>query len=151
GFPGFPYTPTQLGLALNACFGLATPPGSRTPTQIANLALFLSATTIPLSFIGTDMGFATFAISQLIFDPAELDGQQRMGHGGVSYADAGIDAAIERVPAQPGGATRLEKNYTPTGAVGDIKIVSLHTDGDGLVLVENEKEYQDVVPAANLT
>src|SRR5262249_44605024 len=95
--------------------------------------------------------FATFAISQLIFDPAKLDGQQGVGNAGVTYADAGIDAAIERVSAQPGGATRLEKNYTPTRAAGDLKIVSLHTDGDGPVLVPNEKEYEDVAPAANLT
>jgi hypothetical protein len=53
--------------------------------------------------------------------------------------------------AQPGGRNRLEKSFTPEGQVGDVKIVSLHTDGDGLVIVENEKEYQDVVPGANLT
>jgi hypothetical protein len=35
--------------------------------------------------------------------------------------------------------------------VGATKIVSIHTDGDGLVIVEHEKEYQDVVPAANLS
>ncbi len=29
--------------------------------------------------------------------------------------------------------------------------MSLHTDGDGLVIVENESEYQSVVPASNLT
>jgi hypothetical protein len=30
-------------------------------------------------------------------------------------------------------------------------IVSLHTDKDGLVIVENEHEYAEVVPPANLT
>ena len=29
--------------------------------------------------------------------------------------------------------------------------MSLHTDGDGLIIVENESEYQSVVPASNLT
>jgi len=32
-----------------------------------------------------------------------------------------------------------------------VKIVSLHTDGDGLVIVENESDYAGKVPAANLT
>jgi hypothetical protein len=35
--------------------------------------------------------------------------------------------------------------------VGMAKIVSMHTDKDGLVLVENESEYASVVPAGNLT
>ena len=43
------------------------------------------------------------------------------------------------------------KYFTPRGDVGAVRIVSLHTDGDGLVIVENEKEYADVVPAGNLT
>jgi hypothetical protein len=39
----------------------------------------------------------------------------------------------------------------PKGDVGATKIVTLHTDGDGLVIVENEEDYADKVPAANLT
>lgn len=148
GFPGYPFSGTQLALAVNACMGILTPP---TPQQSANLARFLAETDIPPSFLLTDLGFATFALSQLIFEPAKLDGQQGVGNVGVSYEDPAIDASIERVAVQPGGATRLANNFTPAGDVGAIKIVSLHTDGDGLVLVENEKEYRDVVPAANLT
>ena len=41
---------------------------------------------------------------------------------------------------------RLLENFTPTGRVGDVKIVSLHTDKDGLVIVENESEYAATVP-----
>ena len=43
------------------------------------------------------------------------------------------------------------RNYTPTGNVGDVKIISIHTDKDGLVLVENQSEYASVVPPENLT
>jgi len=153
GFPGYPFTNTQLGLAINACTGILTPPAFRTAQQNANLALFVAETDLPgtVTSITTDMGFATFAISNLIFDPAKLDGQQGIGNVGVPYEDAGIDASIERVAAHPGGANRLGKSYTPAGNVGNVKIVSIHTDGDYLVIVENEKEYQDVVSPGNLT
>lgn len=45
-------------------------------------------------------------------------------------------------------AERLGRNYTPTGAVGDVKFVSLHTDKHGLVVFENEHECSEVVPAS---
>jgi hypothetical protein len=150
GFPGFAFSQTQLALAVNACMGVLVPPASRTPQQSANLAQFLAETDIPASFILTDLGFATLALSNLVFDPAKLDGQQGVGNAGVAYEDAAIDAAIARVATHPGGKNRLGKSFTPAGDVGAAKIVSLHTDGDGLVIVENEKEYRDVVPAANL-
>ena len=148
-FIEYPFTETDLGIALEACFGVVS--GNPDLAQYQRLTLFLDETDIPLSFIGTDMGYAVFALSDLIFDPAKLHGKQGMGNLGVPYDNAIIDAAIERVATHPGGENRLKKNYTPTGKVGDVKIVSIHTSGDGLVLVEQEQTYQDVVPASNLT
>ena len=150
-FLSFPFTNAQFGAALQACFGIFAPPIFRTPGQTARLALFLDETDLPESFIVTDMGFAVFALSDLIFDTAKLNGKQGMGNIGVTYDNASIDASIQRVAAHPGGKNRHNKHFTPQGNVGGAKIVSLHTDGDGLVIIEHEKEYQDVVPASNLT
>jgi len=55
------------------------------------------------------------------------------------------------VTADPQARRRLLDNFTPTGDVGEVKIVSLHTDQDGLVVVENTTEYAAVVPATQLT
>jgi hypothetical protein len=151
GFPDYPLSNLQMALAVNECMGILAPPGFRTPSQAAHLATFLAATQIPESFVLTDIGYGVFAMSNVIFDPAKLDGKQGIGNIGVTYPDPDIDNAIERVAVNPGAANRLEKNFTPKGNVGDVKIVSIHTSGDGLVIVENEKEYQDVVPASNLT
>jgi hypothetical protein len=151
GFPDYPYSNFQMALAVNECMGILTPPPFRTPSQVAHLNTFLAATQLPESFVLTVVGYGVFAMSNVIFDPAKLDGQQGLGNMGVTYPDPLIDAAIERVAANPGAANRLKKNFTPKGNVGDTKIVSIHTSGDGLVIVENEKEYQDVVPASNLT
>jgi hypothetical protein len=151
GFPDYPYSNLQMALTVNECMGILVPPAFRTPSQAAHLATFLAATQILESFVLTDIGYGVFAMSNLIFDPAKLRGKQGMGNMGVTYPDPVIDATIERVAVNPGAANRLEKYFTPKGNVGDVKIVSIHTSGDGLVIVENEKEYQDVVPTSNLT
>ena len=152
GFPAYPFTQTQMALAANACMGVLTPVPFRTPLQNANRALFLATTQLPESFILTDLGFGLFGMSNLIFDPAKLDGGQGIGNANVNYDNGGfIDTNIQRVSTNAGAANRLRKAYTPNGNVGGVKIVSIHTDGDGLVIIENEKEYSEVVPAGNLT
>ena len=152
GFPSYPFTQTQMAVAANACMGVLTPAPFRTPQQNANLALFLSTTQLPANFILTDLGFALFGYSNLIWDPAKLNGSQGVGNANVNYDNGGfIDTNIQRVSTNNGGVNRVKKYFTPAGNVGNVKIVSLHTDGDGLVIVENENEYAQVVPAAKLT
>lgn len=152
GFPGFPFSNTQLAIAVNACTGILTPPAFRTPQQSANLSQLLSLTQLPQNFLLTDMGFALFGMSNLIFDPAKLDGGQGVGNATVNYDNGGfVDQNITRVATEPGAENRLNKNYIASGDVGDTKVVSLHTDKDGLVIVENENFYASVVAASNLT
>ncbi len=151
--PGFPpgLSNTAIAIAVNTCTGVLTPVAFRTPAQQARLNLLKSVTTLPENFIVTDMVFGTNGLSNLIFAPDKLAGGQGVGNIGVPYNDPGINASIQRVTADHQAAKDLEKNFTPKGDVGATKIVSIHTDGDGLVLVEQEKEYQDVVPASNLS
>jgi hypothetical protein len=136
------FSPAQLGSAINACFGV---PGVPTPDQFARLGLFLSVTQIPPSFIGTDMGYVTFALADLTWDPMKLSGQIGVGNLNVDYGNALVNATIARVVPNPGAQTKLHANYTPTGDTHGAKIVSMHTDKDGLVLVENERVYADLV------
>jgi hypothetical protein len=147
----FAFTNTDLALAVNACTGILAPPTFRTPQQAENLDRILTVARIPESFLLTDMGFATFGMGDLVHDRLKLNGKVGTGNEYVFYGDPLIDAAIERVKPHPGAANRLSQHYTPNGFVGATKIVSLHTDKDGLVVVENESEYAAVVPAENLT
>ena len=139
--------PLAVAFATNACMGNLTPPQFRTPDQNERLAKFLE------NFIATDMAFATNGIANLIFDPGKLDGGQGLGNIGVVYDDPDVDATIERVKADRKAAKKLKRNFTPRGEFENenVKIVSLHTDKDGLVIVENQSEYQGVVDADNLT
>ena len=143
-------TPTEMALKVNACTGILTPPAYQTAQQQANLAKLLGVTKLPASFLITDMGFATFGLQNLVYDQGKLAGKIAIGNRYVDYDDAQVNASIARVTPNPGAANRMAKSYTPTGNVGQTKIVTLHTDKDGLVIVENESEYASVVPAANL-
>jgi len=152
--PGFPPGLSNFAIALtvNACTGVPfTPPALRSADQKARLALLESVTTLPESFVVTDMVFATNALSNLIFAPDKLAGGQGVGNIGVTYSDANVNANIQRVAYDTQARRTLERNFTPQGAVGAAKIVSMHTSGDGLVIVENEEDYAEKVPAANLT
>ncbi len=149
-FPPDPNFDEQaLGFALDQCFGIFS---GADPDQQNRLASILEISGLPnVEFLVTDMGFATFGMADLFFDPNKLAGVQALGNADVDYGDPAVNAGITRVTADPTAAALLADNYTPTGKVDDVKIVSIHTDKDGLVLVEQESDYAAKVPAANFT
>lgn len=157
GAAGLPFPPdpafdqVALGTAVHICTGILAPPDLRTPDQAARLAKILGVSGLPENFLLTDMGFTTFGLADLVYDPRKLNGRQPFSTIGVDYGDMMVNDTIERIEADPFARKFFSRNYTPTGEVGDIKIVSIHTDKDGLVIVENERDYADRVPAENLT
>jgi len=70
------------------------------------------------------------------------------------YQAAGLDLdadlqtlnAAARISGNPTSVTYLKKNIIFNGQIG-VPVLTLHTKGDGLVEVENENAYQDVVDA----
>lgn len=144
------FTQADLGAAINACFGLLQP-GGPSLAQAQRLGLFLGVTKLPVGFVGTVMGFATFGLADLVYDPGKLSGQLGTGNVGVDYGEPFVNNAIARVASNPGARTKLLANYSPTGNTRGARIVSLHTDKDGLVIVENEREYAERAPANRFT
>lgn len=149
GHPDSPFSILDTLLATNACMGV--PFGGGLAGAAGRLAQFTAVTTLPASFVAVDMVFATHGVSNLIFEAGKLDGGQGMTNVGVTYSDAVVDANIQRVTAEKKARKDLQRNFTPKGHVGNTKIVSIHTDGDGLVVVEQEQPYRDTVPSSNLT
>lgn len=154
GATGLPFPPPAnfnqlaLGVAINACFGLPLPAPQRTVEQQDRLDRYLQLTGLPENFVVTVMGFATFGMADLIYHPAKLNGAiHAVDNAHVNYGDIAVNAAIERVTGIPAQRELLANNYTPNGNVGNVKIVSLHTDKDGLVILENETDYASKVPA----
>ncbi|MGH9313736.1 MAG: hypothetical protein ACRD1S_11140 [Vicinamibacterales bacterium] len=144
-------TPNQVALAVHQCTGILAPPAGRSPEQQARLTRILALTFLPENFLLIDMGFATFGLRDLVDDQGKLHGKIGTGNITVDYGDTLINGSIARVAPDSGAQNRLENNYTPTGIVGSTRIVSLHTDKDGLVFVETESDYASRVPAANFT
>lgn len=152
GLPeGSSITAEQVALAAHQCTGILVPPPLRTPAQQTRLTTILALTAVPENFFLRVLGFATFGLSDLVDDQGKLHGKIGTGNANVDYGHAEINESIARVTPDPGAHNRLENNYTPTGDVGGTKIVSLHTDKDGFVIVENESEYASRVPPGNFT
>ncbi len=154
GANGLPFPPdpafdhAALAAAVDQCFGVLTTPSTE---QAERLTQFLDLTGIPAEFVLTDMNYATFGLADLVYDPRKLAGLEAFGNANVDYGDAAVNADIERVVPDQNTRRQLIDNYSPTGNVGDVKIVAIHTDKDGLVIVENVSEYASVVPPQNLT
>jgi pimeloyl-ACP methyl ester carboxylesterase len=72
------------------------------------------------------------------------------------YQKAGLSLAADvkavndaaRIKAKPSSLTYLEHNIIFDGKI-DMPVLTLHTKGDGLVVVEDESAYKDVVDEAN--
>ncbi len=144
-------TTAKVAKAVNACFGLNKPENQRKNKQKKRLAKFLDLAKIPENFVHRNMAYVTFAMADLVYDRRKMKGKQGAGNQNVDYGDADINRRIERFQPKNSKARKLGRNYTPSGNVGDVKIVSIHTDKDGLVIVENESEWAKVVPADQLT
>lgn len=69
------------------------------------------------------------------------------------YDDAGLDleadlaalAAAPRIDADPDAVAYLERHIVFDGQLGGVPVLTVHTDGDGLVTPDNERAYGDVV------
>lgn len=145
------WTDEQIEAAVDACTGVNKPSFQRTRQQKQNLKTILRLADIPRTFLVTDMLFATEAMADLVHDRKKLRGKPGTGNDKVTYGDDYVDANIQRVKAKKARKNRLRRNFTPKGNVKGARIISMHTDKDGLVLVENQSAYAQVVPPENLT
>lgn len=137
--------------ALNACTGLHKRPGKRSRKQKKNLSRMKQVAGVPESFLPTVLDYSVFGMADLVWDPKKLNGKIGTGNKLVDYGNTFVDDNIQRVKAKKKQKRKLSRSFSPSGRVGDTKIISLHTDKDGLVIVENATEYASVVPADNLT
>ena len=144
-------TEIEIAAAANQCTGILAPPHQRTPEQSARLSSILEEITVPEDFFLILMDFATRVQADLVHDRNKLHGNIGTGNTFVTYDSPEIDALIRRVEPRFFDALNLFFNYTPLGITGDAKIVSLHTDQDGLVFVENQTEFRNKVASDQLT
>lgn len=97
------------------------------------------------------MFYGSFLLPRLINESGKLDGLNPFHNVAVDYGDERINRGIRRSIGLPAARRTLAENYIPTGAVGDTRIVSIHTSKDGIVNVENQSVLQSLVAPEQLT
>ncbi len=147
--PGDPMMLAELGRRVNECTGVSLPPEQRTKDQAQNLATILAVTHIPESFLLTDMSYATFGMAELV--QVRADGHNPLTNLGVFYTgspdDEALNAGVFRAESDAEGRAYIITAYDPTGDV-QMPTVTIHTIGDGLVIVENENAYRQTLEEA---
>lgn len=138
-------------LPLNQCTGVNLSPSLRNGAMQRRLVeLMQVAGTDDEKFFVTNVGYATYALSDLVRAPDKLGGLAGNGNRGVDYGDADLNAAIARVDADPLAALRLRWLSDFRGEVGAAKVLSLHTSRDELVVPANQSVLRQRLPAAQL-
>jgi hypothetical protein len=138
---------------LEQCTGVNLPPVLRNDAMQRRLDRLMEFAHITdEDFFVTNIAYATFALSDLVRAPEKLDGHNPFTTAGVDYSsDAGIEANIRRIRAEPFAAAKLHAVSDFHGDVGDAKILSMHTSEDQLVVPGNEAFVADQVPADQRT
>ncbi len=143
--PNNAITPQGLAQRINECTGALQPPPTRTAQQRRNLANIVGVAKIPENFLVTDMFFATFALAELT--QVRTHGLSPVTNLSVEYTgsedDAALNAGVFRAGSNDEAAEFLEHSSTPRGRVR-MPTLTMHTIGDGLVIVENEHEYREI-------
>jgi hypothetical protein len=131
----------QLASAANRvrqCTGLFQPDLLDSSAQRARLAQLKALLGVSSDdFLKTQLGYALFPLSDLVRDPAKLDGHSAFDNRNVLYGDPDIDARVLRVQRDPLAAVRLAASSNPRGGWGDARVLVLHTDRDELVFPEH--------------
>jgi alpha-beta hydrolase superfamily lysophospholipase len=149
GLPeGGQLTAASISRAFGHCIGTREP---TLPGGSERLARLVDATLVDGRWLPFWMLISTIGLSDLVHDPAKLDGLIGAGNASVVYEDPVVDAGIARVEPDFLGELALWQSSTPLGVRGTARIVSLHTSLDGLAMPEHATELADRVPADRLT
>jgi hypothetical protein len=137
-------------VALNRCTGVNLPPYLRNDAMQQRLDELMAFTHITDEhFFITNVGYASFVLADIVRAPDKLGERNPFTTAGVDYSsDATIDAGIARLVADPAAAFALHAASDFRGDVGNVKIVSMHTSRDQLVIPGNQDFVRDRVPPA---
>ena len=136
---------------VNVCTGVNLPiTNGAMDRRFAQLESLAHVTTD--HFFLTDLGYATYGLSDLVRGPDKLNGLNPFTTTGVVYPDPVIDAGIARISANPFASLYFRWASDFRGRVNPAtKIVSLHTSRDELVIPANQSVLRSILPATQLS
>lgn len=140
-------------LPLEQCTGVSLPPFLRNDAMQRRLdELMAFAHITDEDFFVTNIGYATYVMSDLVRAPDKLGNRNPFTTFGVDYgSDPEVQADILRIVADPSASSELHAVSDFRGAVGDAKVLSMHTSEDQLVVPANEDFVRDALPADQRT
>ena len=92
--------------------------------------------------------YATFGLTDLLFDPLKLNQQVGFDNRAVNYGDLAVDSSVRRVSADPLARYRMLRNYTPTGLIGSSKLLAVTTTADPILPAAHLAVLNDRFPPA---
>ena len=138
---------------LEQCTGVNLPPVLRNDAMQRRLDELMGFAHITdEDFFVTNVGYATYVMSDLVRARDKLDERNPFTTAGVDYAgDPLIQSSILRIVAEPDAAAELHRVSDFAGMVGGAKILSMHTSRDQLVVPGNEDFVRAALPTDQRT
>jgi len=143
----------QTLLPLNQCTGVNLPEQLRNGAMQRRLAQLMNLVHITdEKFFVTNVGYATYALSDLVRAPDKLDDLSPFSTVGVDYNDGAINAGIARISGDPFASLYFRWASDFRGRVDpSTKVISIQTSRDQLVIPANQYVLRQTLPGAQLT
>ncbi len=143
----------QTLVPLNQCTGVDLPNWLRNDAMKRRLAQLMDLVHITdEKFFVTNMGYATYALSDLVRAPDKLDDLSPFSNIGVNYGDPTLNDNIARIQGDPLASLYFHWASDFRGDISpDTKVISIQTSKDQLVIPANQYVLRQTLPAAQLT
>ena len=140
-------------LPLNQCTGINLPSEIRNGAMKRRLAQLMNLGHITdEDFFVTNMGYATYALSDLVRAPDKLDDLNPFSTIGVDYNDDTLNADIARISPEPFGQLYFKWSSDFRGRISpSTKVISIQTNEDQLVIPANQDVLRRTLPSSQLT
>ncbi|WP_051412472.1 hypothetical protein [Pseudoxanthomonas sp. J35] len=142
-------TREELRRRVDACTGVDTAPGKRTPRQAARLHDILAVTGVQEQQLVAHLAWGTFHFRDLV--QRRLDGRNPFDNTGTVYRgsrdDVALNAGVERFAADPGAVAKLAYDADLSGLIV-LPTVSIHAGQDPVVSANAQFAYARTVQAA---
>ena len=141
-------TNEQLAARVDECLGVRKPAAQRTPEQAQRLKTIVDVVRIPENSVLGHLNWGTFSLRDVI---EKVGGASPFGNVGVRYSgsadDAALNAAVQRIPADPGAAARFAADVDHAGRFR-VPVLTTHGIGDSTVFVEGHDTLRQRMQAA---